>query len=390
MAETNESLFSRDYFGKRGSWTVSSSTTKRNLGSKRSSLDSQLTAMRLEELSTNPSSNLSFAIEESPLSPLLPIKEISETIPSFVTMSKNQHGSKFWQETIPTLPRSEYKSLLYSALPYLAGMVVDKYGNYLCQVMFKLASATERLDILTSIRNSLVDIAKDSRGTHALQTLIEKATMTEEENILENAFRLHVLELATHNCGTHVIQKMLTCLHEKCFIIVPITEHITELATDKLGLCVIKLCITHVNSHLLKERLEGAILGNLVELMKDSFGNYVVQHMIKEWDVNPSIYGIIGGKVADLAIHKFSSNVVERCIERADYLTFNDMLAELLDPEKLLMLMNCVFGYYVIKTTYKLANIQQKKRIKDGIDAALSVLNIKKLLRKWQDFIQQL
>jgi 23S rRNA G2069 N7-methylase RlmK/C1962 C5-methylase RlmI len=94
-------------------------------------------------------------------------------------MSKNQHGSKFWQETTPTLPRCEFKTLLYSALPYLAGMIVDKYGNYLCQVIFKLASATERLDILTSIRNSLVDIAKDSRGTHALQTLIEKATMTE-------------------------------------------------------------------------------------------------------------------------------------------------------------------------------------------------------------------
>ena len=388
MAEMNQSLFSRDYFGKRGSWAASSTTRKRSPGSKRSSLDSQLTAMRLEELSTNPSSNLSFINDDSPV--LATIKEQVEAPPSFVTMCKNQHGSKFWQETIPTLPRNEYKPLLYSALPYLSTLIVDKYGNYLCQVLFKRALATERLDILTSIRSSLVDIAKDSRGTHALQTLIEKASMTEEENIIENAFRLSVLELTIHHCGTHVIQKLLSCFHDKGFIIGPVTEHITELATDKLGMSVIKLCITHMNSQMLKERLENAILNNVVQLMKDSFGNYVVQHMIKEWDVNPAIYKLIQGKVVELAIHKFSSNVIERCIERADYDCFCDMLKELLEPEKLLMMMNCVFGYYVMKTVYKTANSRQKKIIQQSINAALTVLNIKKLLRKWQDFIQQL
>ena len=388
MAEMNESLFSRDYFGKRGSWTVTNPDHKRSMGSKRSSLDSQLAELRLEELSTNPSSNLSFIAEDG--SALPAIKELPEKLPSFVTMSKNQQGSKFWQETIPTLPRNEYKPLLYSALPYLASMIVDKYGNYLCQVLFKRASATERLDILTSIRSSLVDIAKDSRGTHALQTLIEKASMIEEENILENAFRHNALELATHHFGTHVIQKMLCCLHDKCFIVGPVTEHITELATDKLGLCVIKLCITHIKSQMMRERLENAILYNIVKLMKDSFGNYVVQHMIKEWDVNPAMYRLIRGRVVELAIHKFSSNVIERCIERADQDSFRDMLRELIETDKLMMMMNCVFGYYVMKTAYKTANYNQKKIIQEAINGVLTVLNIKKLLRKWQEFIQQM
>jgi hypothetical protein len=387
MVDKFDSLFSREYFDKRGSWCGGLDITKRTPGGKRGSLDSYLFPQMPDELSTSSGSQDCLLQEELPLTV---ISEKPEMMPDFVQMSKNQFGSRYWQETIPNLSHSEFRKLLFKCLGHIPAMMTDKYGNYLCQVLFRCASPPERLEILNSLKKHLFDIAKDSRGTHALQALIGMVSVNDEEEVFEKAFGRNIYRLSTHPFAAHVVQKMLCCLHRKSFIIREILDRIQELSCDKLGLCVVKLCISHVNTEPLRRELENSLLENAVALMKDPYGNYAIQHMIKVWGMHSKLYSSIKGHVVELSLQKFSSNVIEKCIESANKRNLDEILKELVTKEGLLELLSSLYGSYVMRTAYYKANGEQRIRIKIALNEVLSSLNYKKLLRKWQDFIQEL
>jgi hypothetical protein len=82
--------------------------------------------------------------------------------------------------------------------------------------------------------------------------------------------------------------------------------------------------------------------------------------------------------------------VVERCLEKADSETFKEMLDELCQKECITVLLNCVFGSYVIKTAYTCSNQEQKSRIKEALNNVLAASQHKKLLRKWEELIRVL
>lgn len=54
------------------------------------------------------------------------------------------------------------------------------------------------------------------------------------------------------------------------------------------------------------------------ELCKDQFGNYVIQHIL-DYGKNEQVWVVIDKlqwKAIEMSTHKFSSNVVEKCIIR--------------------------------------------------------------------------
>ncbi len=57
-----------------------------------------------------------------------------------------------------------------------------------------------------------------------------------------------------------------------------------------------------------------------IEIVQDPFGNYAIQHLIEVYG-SSLVRGIIHevvNNILSLSMQKFSSNVVEKCIESAD------------------------------------------------------------------------
>lgn len=85
--------------------------------------------------------------------------------------------------------------------------------------------------------------------------------------------------------------------------------------------------------------------------MQDAYGNYVVQYVLdvcSDDDVHAVCESVVG-KVTLLAIQKFSSNVMEKCLERCTDKVREHYLAELSDSERIRELMMDPFGNYVIQ-----------------------------------------
>lgn len=105
-------------------------------------------------------------------------------------------------------------------------------------------------------------------------------------------------------------------------------------SSNSFGLCVIKkllaLCIKEeyakFQPSILKE-----IVSACIELSQNPYGNYAVQITLETFDplLCDSIIESLKGKLTQLSITKYSSNVVERCLERALPKTKELLLQEL-------------------------------------------------------------
>ena len=59
---------------------------------------------------------------------------------------------------------------------------------------------------------------------------------------------------------------------------------------------------------------------NCLDIIQNPFGNYIIQHVIDEWGYNvcKDVVKLIHQNILSLSMQKFSSNVVEKCLDVID------------------------------------------------------------------------
>lgn len=122
--------------------------------------------------------------------------------------------------------------------------------------------------------------------------------------------------------GNHVIQKIVEC--------VP-TERITSLL-DCLLMCVVPLSSHPFGCRVIQRLLEHChdephrrvimeeILGAAAQLSQDQYGNYVIQHVLEHGRPGERLRCVhaMVPEIVALSMHKFASNVVEKCLAFCD------------------------------------------------------------------------
>jgi hypothetical protein len=160
-------------------------------------------------------------------------------------------------------------------------LMVDPFGNYLCQKVIESADEAELEQIFHVIGLKILEIAFDCHGTRALQKLIELVKESGLIKIIVGQLNGHVIQLVQDNNGNHVIQKCLNYFpHEyNQFIYDEIRQDVIDVATHKHGCCVIQRCLDHSSTTQLQD-LVNVIVYNTLDLVQDQYGNYVVQYVL--------------------------------------------------------------------------------------------------------------
>jgi len=142
------------------------------------------------------------------------------------------------------------------------------------------------------------------------------------------------MDLATHAHGNHVIQAFLVAFKASdkpsdidCagsehrsqytqFIFDACMYNCEEIGSHKHGCCVMQRCLEKGR---MSQKLELAdvIILKLARLIEDPYGNYLVQNVLKleRADRNEQIFNVIANDFIRLSQLKFSSNVIEKCLE---------------------------------------------------------------------------
>ena len=117
-----------------------------------------------------------------------------------------------------------------------------------------------------------------------------------------------------------MIEKVILCFEENTikYIYELVLQNFLFLACHSNGLCATKKvisCSRDINYILAIQKI---LLENSMMLVQNSYGNYSIQTALEKWDyelIKPIIHSFYN-QFYSLSTQKFSSNVVEKCLER--------------------------------------------------------------------------
>lgn len=302
---------------------------------------------------------------------------IEQVIGQIYPMCKDQHGCRFLQKKLDEENSQVVDTIFNEVYPHFGELMTDPFGNYLCQKLMEHCNEKQRIQLIESVANDLVRISQNMHGTRAVQKMIECLRNNQETRMVTRGLRLSVVQLIKDLNGNHVIQRCLNHLsaQDNQFIYDAVAGHCVEVATHRHGCCVLQRCIDHA-SESQKHQLVNEITNNGLTLVKDPYGNYVVQYVL---DLNyprmtANLIAQFMGHLAELSTQKFSSNVVEKCLNAADQNTCAWMVKELTETDQLKALIQDPFGNYVIQTAMTVSDPVQHAKLVEGIKPFLYAL----------------
>jgi len=133
------------------------------------------------------------------------------------------------------------------------------------------------------------------------------------------------------------------------------------------------------------------ITENSVDLAQNPYGNYAIQTAMESFEPSTlfPIIESIKGKYSQLSMLKFSSNVIEKCIEKANLKQREEIVKELTSPDKLVGLLKNNFANFVLQKTLSLIEGDLRREMIKAMEDSLQHINEKKLKMKWVNIIEQ-
>jgi pumilio RNA-binding family len=121
-----------------------------------------------------------------------------------------------------------------------------------------------------------------------------------------------------------------------------------------------------------EERLKllSEFYGKFTILCQDQYGNYVLQNLlqIQGGEELKQVFVELKGKIFDMSIHKFASNVIEKCLSHGTDEQRNDMIEQIISKDdlthdSLLAMVKDKFGNYVVQKIIENASEEMKENI---------------------------
>ena len=304
------------------------------------------------------------------------IKQPSNNI---IYLSKTLSGCQILKNKIISEPKYANKILFPNIIYNLKEICTNIFGNSMIQTLLRVLTF-ENIDLfLFTIKNQINEICLSEPGSRVMQSLIGK--------IKNNPFLINKLIFYLNNdnlksifksaYGHHFIKYYLSILNNKeytNFIYIFICNNFIEIATNKFGVSIIERAFDNFNGDELN-KLFKLTEQNFYLLMKDCFGNYLIQYIFiqlkNKFQFN-TLFPLIK-KITENIIYfckdKYSSYVIEKIFEKGEekikeYL-INYLLKFHLD-EIINILIN-QYGFYVIKKAMYINNKDIKTKIMKAI-----------------------
>jgi hypothetical protein len=289
---------------------------------------------------------------------------LEEIVGQIYPLTKYQAGCRFLQKKLEEQPDPQHVTLVFTEVfEHLIELMTDPYGQYLVPKLMKYCDKAQRQAIVTKIAPKIVTFACHTYGIHGVQKILEFLTDEQVDTFIE-AIKPSTIHLAKDSKGNYLIQSFLKQFpsERNQFIYDAMTDNCVEVATHKVGCTLINRCIDYANEQQMLQ-LVTKIGANSLSLVQDQFGNYVVQHLLStKVQFAPKIIEGLLGHIPELSVQKFSSNVIEKCLQVASPEHYSAVIQEITDAN-LLELLQDRYANFVIQTALDVADDQQHAKL---------------------------
>jgi hypothetical protein len=246
------------------------------------------------------------------------------------------------------------------------------------------------------MKDIFINVSKNAAGAHVVQSIIELAETKEEKDIIIDYTKNHEMELALHQEGTHVLQKIVQIFSENerqiLTDILCTNQNVNNLCQDLKGISVIKRLISFNKEKINRVKLVDAFFPNILGISKSSSGSYIIQYLIEQWgiDVGLKLIHFCILNFEAFAINKHSANLINKiiliCLKRNsiirsfssnvnnninninimncnEIIIINALKGIILEPNKVINVYKNKYGKALIIKIRKLFTINENKKL---------------------------
>lgn len=251
------------------------------------------------------------------------------------------------------------------------------------------------------MRSQVLTLSLQMYGCRIIQKALESIPL-EQQNLIIDELEGNVLKCVKDQNGNHVIQKCIETVDSARleFIISSFHGQVFPLSTHPYGCRVIQRILEHCTPEQISPLLQ-ELHQHTEQIIQDQYGNYVVQHVLdhgKQED-KAKIVSAVVGKVLHLSQHKFASNVVEKCVEKANLAERVVLIDEVCTDNwegpssPLHMMMKDQYANYVLQKMIDVAEQGQRKTLMHKIRPHISTLRKytygKHILEKMENYFMK-
>nr|VZI46268.1 unnamed protein product [Spirometra erinaceieuropaei] len=264
--------------------------------------------------------------------PSLTLRDLTNHIVEF---AQDQYGSRFIQQKLEQATAVDKMAVFREILPQSYNLMVDVFGNYVIQKFFELGTPEQKEILVQRIKGQVLTLSLQMYGCRVIQKAIESVPLEMQLGIVKELDGC-VLKCVKDQNGNHVVQKCIECVPPEHlqFVVDAFKGNVHSISTHSYGCRVIQRILEHCNAEQTSPIL--AELHQCAEsLVKDQYGNYVIQHILERGRTEEKgrIIELLRGRVAELSVHKFASNVVEKAVTNASRAERQALINEVLEKD---------------------------------------------------------
>ena len=305
---------------------------------------------------------------------------------NYIHLAKTQTGCKFLQENI-LIDNKFANDILYQEIKNnLREISLNIFGASTLGVLLKILRYDNLNSFITLLKDDINDICLTEPGSHVVQSLIS--------NILEYPLLLNKFIFYLNNkdikaiflspYGNQVIKYFLSVVKNKeltNFIYKYVYTNFIDIVKEKYGVCIIQKCLSEGDEST-KKKILNLIEENIEFIMLDKFGNYLIQYIfIKCININFELLLPLINKIEEKIVFycqfKYSAAAIEKCFDQGDDKIREHIINFLLEKHSsdIIYISANQFGFYVIKKSFNIKNIETKKEILKIIKRDINKLN---------------
>ncbi|KAG8046717.1 hypothetical protein GUJ93_ZPchr0008g11644 [Zizania palustris] len=255
-------------------------------------------------------------------------------------LSVDPFGSRFIQQKLETATTTEIVMVYKEIIPHVRILIIDVFANYAIQKLIEYGPTLFRRMLINTLAGSVVDLSLHQYGCRVIQKAFEVSDMDQRIEManelgssLMKCFRGKAKTLSLHPYGCLVLQRVLHCCQDAMIIHALVTE----------------------------------IIECVHQLSADQYDNYVVQDVLELGGefVRSTFVMKFAGRIVDMSCHKYSSNVIEKCLSVGNCQDRLLIAAEILraGEDTLLGLMMDQHSNYVIQKVLETAEMWQRDMV---------------------------
>ncbi|KAI4291801.1 pumilio RNA-binding family [Pancytospora philotis] len=286
-----------------------------------------------------------------------------------VAVCKDQDGSRFIQGKLEVWSAEQTSFFFLQICEAALELSTNLFGNYVIQKIIPYLKEEEAFKLIVQFFGQIFDLSLHVYGCRVIQKLIDNL---DDIKFIVSELEVHILDLIASPNGNHVIQKCIDKDIEKDFLLQEFESNCIFLAQQRYG-CRVLQRLFEVCTEQETQKIYATIIANIEALINDKYGNYVIQHLIQsEHYSRKEIFDYIIGNSFELSKYKFSSNVIEKCVNKSSDAQLEEFLDKFLafdDGKRPNLFYMCtdMYANYVVQRFFDIADAEIKAKAKNAI-----------------------